>query len=403
MKKLIYILLACFVAAAWYGCKKDGLANDYKKFYDGHELTYTGAVAQAIVQPGNLEIGLKWKASSDPSIVKYVVYYNNGADSQVVNVTTKTDTIRTVIKNLQEYTYSFTIYSYDAKGNKSIPYELNNAKVYGPVYASNLLNRGYNATTPYVVNGDGSIQLNFITPDTINIKTVINYTNAAGVASQLTLAPNVNSITLPTYKTGTPITYKSYYIPERASIDTFAVAQFDTFPTIYIYVKCDKSKFSEVHLPQDVQTYSGETTISRLWDNSDGPQGYPNIFHSDGSYIPHVLTFDMGQSYSNLGQMEEVGRNCCNNPDQFEVWGINSLAGATTTLRADNSGWKAEAIAKGWVLLKSVTRTDDGQAALKVDLLSNPPPVRYIRIRVLHTVTGSGYSNMSEVTFWNKE
>lgn len=403
MKNLIYILLGCVLLATWYGCSKNGLATDYKKFYEGHELTYTGAVGKAIVQPGNLEMGLKWKASSDPSIIKYVVYYNNRADSQIVSVTGKPDTIRTVIKNLQEYTYSFTIYSYDAKGNKSIPYEVNNAKVYGPLYSATLLNRGYNGTTPYVLNNDGSLLLNFATPDTINIKTVINYTNAAGVASAAILLPSQNSITLPSFKIGSTITYKSYYIPERTAIDTFAVAEFDTFPKVYAYVKCDKSKFAEVHLPQDVQTYSGETTISKLWDNSDGPQGYPNIFHSDGSYIPHVLTFDMGKSYSNLGQMEEVGRNCCNNPDQFEVWGINDLTGATTTLRADNSGWKAEAIAKGWILLKSVTRSDDGQAALKVDLLSNPPPVRYIRIRVLHTVTGSGYSNMSEITFWNKE
>jgi hypothetical protein len=403
MKKLIYILLGCLSLAAWYGCKKDGLANDYKKFYNGHEITYTGAVGAVVIQPGNLAIGLKWRASTDPSIVKYVVYYNNGADSQVVNITDKVDSIRTVIRNLQEYTYSFTIYSYDAKGNKSVPFEVNNAKAYGPVYAGNLLNRGYNATTPYILNNDGSLILKFITPDTINIKTIINYTNAAGVASQAVLLPQDSMITLPSYKLASAITYKSYFIPERNSLDTFAVVDFDTFPRIYTYVKCDKSKFAEVHLPQDVGTYESGTSISKLWDNSDGPQGYPNIFHSDGSYIPHVLTFDMGKSYDNLGQLEEVGRNCCNNPDQFEVWGINSLDGATTTLRADNSGWKAEAISKGWILLKQVVRTDDGINALKTDLLTNPPPVRYIRIRVLHTVTGSGYSNMSEVTFWNKQ
>jgi hypothetical protein len=403
MKNLIYILLGCVLLATWYGCQKDNHATDYKNFYNGHEIIYTGAVASTIIEPGNLEMGLKWKASSDPSIVKYVVFYNNKADSVVVNVADKKDSIRTVIKGLSEYTYSFTIYSYDAKGNKSIPFEVNNAKVYGPIYAATLLNRAYDATNPYVLNNDGSVKLNFITPDTINIKTVIKYTNAAGVASSAILLPTSNSITLPNFKAGTPITYQSFYIPERTAIDTFAVAAYDTFPRIYTYVKCDKSLFSEVHLPQDVSTYSSETTISKLWDNSDGPQGYPNIFHSDGSYIPHVLTFDMGKSYDNLGQAEEVGRNCCNNPDQFEVWGINSLTGATTTLRADNSGWKAEAIAKGWILLKSVTRSDDGQAALKVDLLSNPPPVRYIRIRVLHTVTGSGYSNMSEITFWNKQ
>ena len=158
-----------------------------------------------------------------------------------------------------------------------------------------------------------------------------------------------------------------------------------------------------MRLPNDVNTYESGTSISKLWDGSVGPQGYPNIFHSDGAYIAHVLTFDMGKSYDNLAQIEETGRDCCNNPDRFEVWGRNDLNGATTNLRADDSGWKAEAIAKGWVLLKDVTRGDDGKNAQKFDLIANPPPVRYIRIRVLHTVTGSGYSNMSELTFWNKQ
>ncbi|HTD92373.1 MAG TPA: DUF5000 domain-containing lipoprotein, partial [Chitinophagaceae bacterium] len=95
--------------------------------------------------------------------------------------------------------------------------------------------------------------------------------------------------------------------------------------------------------------------------------------------------------------------DCCNNPTKFEVWGIADISNATTNLRADDAGWKAEAIAKGWVLLKEVTRGDDGKEAIKTDLMDNPPPVRYIRIRVISTATGSTYSNFSEVTFWNKQ
>ncbi len=183
----------------------------------------------------------------------------------------------------------------------------------------------------------------------------------------------------------------------------FMVGKFDEYPSIFQFIQCDKSLFREVRLPNDVNTYESGTSISKLWDGSVGPQGYPNIFHSDGNHLAHVLTFDMGKVYNNLAQMEEVGRDCCNNPSRFEVWGIADLTNATTTLRADNSGWKAEAIAKGWTLLREVNRSDNGVNAIKVDLMSNPPPVRYIRIRVLNTTTGSAYSNMSELTFWNKQ
>lgn len=406
MKNLIYILLGLVVLTSWYGCSKDNHATDYKNFYQAHEIVYTGAVAKAVVQPGNLEMGLKWKSSTDPSIIKYVVYYNNGVDSQIVNVSAKVDTIRTVIKNLQEYTYSFTIYSYDAKGNKSIPYEVNNAKVYGPLYTAALSNRGYDGTNPYVLNNDGSLVLNFIAPDTINIKTVIKYTNSAGVVSEATLLPTQSAITLPSYKAGTAITYRSYYIPQRTAIDVFSPVAQDTFPRVYTFVQCDKSLFKEASLPNDVHADYG-TSLSKLWDGSMGPQSYPNIFHTDeGHGIPHTFTFDMGKLYDNLGRVEETGRDGYHNPANFEVWGIASITGAATTLQANNSGWKAEMVAKGWTLLKECSRADDGKNPVSFDLNGNPPNVRYIRIRLTKTVDASSNpsgSNWGELTFWNKQ
>jgi hypothetical protein len=403
--KSIYknIGLLALLIAVMIGCTKDDLAfKDYLK--DG-EIVYPGRVANIISKPGNLRTALWWNPSPDPSISKYVVYWNNNADSVVVQATSHkpTDTIKVTIPNLKEYTYNFTIFSYDGKGNRSIPIEAKNIRVFGPLYQSALLNRPYNATTPYVVNSNGSVQLNFNTPDTINVSTVIKYTNTANVVSEKVLLPKDNTLVLADYKLGTEIQYKSSYIPGQGSLDVFSVSDYSVFPRIYTFEQCDKSLFREVRLPNDVNYYESGTSISKLWDGSVGPQGYPNIFHSDGSYIAHVLTFDLGKTYSNLAQMEETGRDCCNNPDKFEVWGINDISNAATTLRADNAGWKAEAIAKGWTLLKEVTRTDDGKNAMKFDLLTDPPPVRYIRIRVLHTVTGSGYSNMSELTFWNKQ
>lgn len=384
-------------------CTRDDI--EFKEFLKDGETVYPGKVSNIVPKAGNLRTGLWWNPSPDPSVTKYVIKWNNNADSLIVNAPTHNplDTIKVTIPNLSEYTYTFTVYSYDAQGRKSIPIEAPNVRVYGPLYRGGLLNRPFNATNPYVLNPNGSLQLNFNTPDTINVNTIIKYTNASNVVTEKILLPQDMSITIDDYKAGTDVQYKSSYIPSKGSLDIFSVNEFSTFPKIFSFVQCDKSLFREVRLPNDVNTYESGTSISKLWDGSIGPQGYPNIFHSDGSYIAHVLTFDMGSTYTNLAQIEEVGRDCCNNPDRFEVWGINDLTGATTNLRADDSGWKAESIAKGWTLLKDITRGDDGKNAMKFDLIANPPPVRYIRIRILHTVTGSGYSNISELTFWNKQ
>jgi len=386
-------------------CTKDDLA--FKEFLKDGEMVYPGRVANIITRPGNLRTALWWNPSPDPSVTKYVVYWNNNGDSVVVNSTTHNplDTVKVTIPNLKEYTYTFTVYSYDAQGHKSIPIEARNVRVFGPLYQSGLLNRPYNATNPYVVNSNGSVQLNFNMPDTINVNTIVRYTNTLGASTDKVLLPKDTALTLADYKAGTDILYKSSYIPGKGSLDLFTVSDFSTFPKIFTYVLCDRSLFAEVRLPGDAPTYESGTSISKLWDGSVGPQGYPNIFHSAGnSGMPHVITFDLGKVYTNLSRIEETGRDCCNNPDRFEVWGTADLTNATTTLSASNSGWPAEATSKGWTLLKDITRSDDGKNAFTSELDNGGKPIRYIRIRIKHVTTGDGnYSNMSEIRFWNKQ
>lgn len=390
------------------GCdKKD---TDFRNFFENKEVIYPGLASKVYTRSGKLRAAILFNPSPDQSVDKYVVYWNNKADSLVVKATNYNplDTVRIIIPNLLEYVYSFTVYSFDAKGNRSVPLLVNNVKVYGSIYENGLLNRAYNAVNPYELNeSTGAVRLNFNPTDTIdgfNISTLIRYTNKSNALVEKKLRPDSNVITLPNYKLGTEIQYKSSFVPKPGALDTFTVAQFSTYPQIYSVVQCDKSLFREVHLPNDIGNYESGTSVSKLWDGSVGPQGYPNIWHSqDGSYIPHVITFDMGKVYERLSTIEETGRNCCGNPDKFEVWGIADLSNATTNLRSDQAGWKEEMVAKGWTLLREAIRTDDGQNPMKFDFISDPPPVRYIRIRVTHTTNNGNTSNMSELTFWNKQ
>ncbi|MES1159739.1 MAG: DUF4998 domain-containing protein [Bacteroidota bacterium] len=400
MKTTIYVVLTGWLLIN--SCKKYDDQLDYRNFFNGQEIVYTGAVLNVIPEPGNLEIGLKWKASTDPSIVKYIIYYNNKADSQVVTLNGKPDTIRTVIKGLSEYSYSFTIYSADAKGNRSIPVEVDNAKVYGPEYISTLLNRGYDGANPYTIDENGNLRLNFITPDTINITTTLHYVNKSGDSATANLSPDSSSVLLPGYRSGSSIIYNSSYIPVRDAIDVFYAPKIDTFPVIDGIVACNKALFRKAKLPFDMDPYESDTDIDRLWNGSTVAQGFPNVFHSNGSApLPGTFTFDLGRSYGKLTSIQEIGRNCCHNPDDFEVWGIADTTGAANTLAPNDPGWKAEALSKGWTLLQEVKRTDDGQAPFTADLISNPPTVRFIRIRVIHNSDGEpNYTNLSQITLF---
>lgn len=393
MKLFIFVAVICL---GIMGCSKK--ATDYRDFLDGHETIYPGTVSDIKVSPGNGRLQISWQPSPDPSVTKYVVYWNNGIDSITVPAI-KQDTVKCLISNLGEYNYTFIIYSYDARGNKSIASEINNVKIYGPIYQSGLQNRPFDVVDAGTYTSPTSVTLKFTTPDTININTDIRYTDATGTIQHAFLLPDSTAITLASYKPGSTIYYRSSYVPVRGAIDTFTVA-YDSLPAVP--VMCDKSLFSGVQLPNDAGTYEDQTGLSRLWDGSAGPQSYPNIFHSDGGHsLPHHITFDMGRLYNQLTHIEITGRDCCNNPDKFEVWGIADLTNATTTLAGNDAGWKAEAISKGWTLLQEVTRTDDGKAPFKINLQDGTPPVRYIRIRVLHVTSGDGsYSNISELSFW---
>lgn len=399
--KLSIIILSVITTLCVYSCTKD--ASKYRQYLDDKEKVYPGLPAEINAAPGNYRVKLSWHPSPDPTITKYRIFWNNGTDSLEIAAGSHTpaDTIAVSVGNLVEYTYSFTVYSYDNKGNRSIPVEVNNIKVFGDSYKKSLTNRFLNTAKPYELV-PGGIVLHFDAPDTINTGTTIRYTITGGTTRTVSLPAAQSSITLPDYLPGTKLYYQSAYIPTYSAIDTFYTAGFDSLTNIL--APLDKKLFAEVKLPTDVGVYGSNTGIKNLWNGNTTPTGFPDIFHSDGNTaLPHHFTFDLGKIYNGLAEFEIIGRDCCNNPVKFEIWGINDLTGANTTLPSGNAGWKDEALAKGWSMLKEVTRTDNGVAPFKVTFAENVPAVRYIRIRVIQVASGDKfYSNISEVSFWNK-
>jgi len=395
MKFNIHYLFAGFALLFFANsCSKD--ATDYRNYLDDKEKVYPGVPATITAAPGNYRVRLSWNPSPDPSVQKYRVFWNNGADSiEVAPAAGGTSArVSVVIEDLVEYNYSFTVYAYDQKGNKSVPVQVNNVKVYGDSYQSSLSNRFLSTASPYVVEGN-NITLNFETPDTINTGTTIKYTMLDGKEKSENLGPQESSITLTDYKGGTPIYYQSGYIPVVSAIDTFYTSVSNVLTDIQ--VPLNKALFREVKLANDVGTYTGETSLSQMWNGNTTPTDYPNIFHSNSMALPHYLTFDLGQTYTGLSQFEIIGRSSGNhNPTEFEIWGIDELTGAPLVLPYTGTG-------KNWTLLKRVVRSGDGIQPYKVLLDETPANIRYIRLRITKVASGSNSdSNISEVTFWRK-
>lgn len=399
-KNIKWMVMLFMAVAVLYSCSKDAL--DYKKYLDGKERIYPGFPGKVEAAPGKYRVKLNWKASPDPSVTRYVIFWNNAQDSLEMKAPDRSVTeVSVVIPNLVEYNYSFTIYSYDGEGNKSVPVQVNNVKVYGDSYTASLTNRFLVAANPYQLEDNG-ITLNFEKPDTININTEISYTHIDGTVKKSIIGPEESSIKLLDYKQGTRIYFKSAYIPVKTAIDTFYPIGFDSLTNIMVPV--DKSLFKALKLANDVGTYDGATSLSKLWNGNKTPADYPDIFHSDDKTpLPHHFTFDMGKPIANLAQFEIIGRPSDHNPTKFEIWGIADLTGAETMSPGNSPGWTAESNGRGWKLLKTVERTDNGSAPYKVALPAGLPTVRYIRIRVIEVASKHpSYSNISEISFWNK-
>src|SRR5688500_14562311 len=82
-----------------FGCGKED--TEFKSFLNDKEIVYPGRMGKILAHPGNKRIGLAWNPSSDPSIKKYVIYWNNKKDSLVVNATSHNtaDTVKVVVPN----------------------------------------------------------------------------------------------------------------------------------------------------------------------------------------------------------------------------------------------------------------------------------------------------------------
>ena len=399
MKITFNVTVFFFICFALFGCKK--YDRDYKSFLDNHEITYPGLATGVGSHAGNLRAVLVWRPSPDPSIKNYVITWNNGTGSVVVNATSHdpADSITVSIPNLKEYVYNFRIVAHDSEGNTSVGQDLNNVRVYGPVYQATLLNRAYNAANPYQLNDNGSVTLYFNKADTNNVATSIKYTNNLGATEEKLLSPDSSAITLTNYKIGSSLQYRSSYIPAKNAVDIFNVNSYDDFPKIYNIVECDKSLFKAFNLPTDVSSAYGWETYY-LWDKSTNEPG----FHTPGQDFPIWFTFDMGQQAS-LAKMKIWQRTSglynYGNPKRFEIWGSNNPG--------SNGDYSA------WVKLASFTSVkpsglpvgQNSQADADFAAAGEPftfpggvPAVRYIRFKVLETWGEANYFHILELSMF---
>ncbi|MCD8741032.1 DUF5013 domain-containing protein [Mucilaginibacter roseus] len=295
MKKyLLTKLSACLLLLAMLAaCKKQ---DDYKKFVEGGEISYTGKIDSVKILSGHNRVLINGLFLADPKVTSLKIYWNNYKDSVTVPVTrTQTvDTLSYFVENLTEGVQNFVMYTFDNDGNRSVPV-YKTGRVYGDRYITSLSNRPISSA---LTGSDGVTRIDWLGMDRLTgvFATEVEYTNTSNQTVTVRTPIDSTKTILPNFKTSSDIRYRTLFLPDTISIDTFRtefvtryVPQFINQDVTSIYLKNTGSPFN-------VGAYDGRRwgTVADWTSNA----GAKNISGGYGGYEYRggvgVLSFEAG-------------------------------------------------------------------------------------------------------------
>jgi hypothetical protein len=216
--KLIKITSAIALVGIISACTK---TDDYKKYIVGGEISYPGKIDSVKISSGNNRVQLKGLFLADPKVVLCKVFWNNFKDSISIPVIKKNtvDTLSIFVPNVAEGTQSFTIYTYDKAGNRSVA--VNRVGIsYGDRYKSSLSNRGISSA---VTGSDGVTTINWLGMDRLTgvFATEVKYMNNLNQTVTIKAPIDSTSTILTNFKESSTIKYRTLFLPDTSCVDTF--------------------------------------------------------------------------------------------------------------------------------------------------------------------------------------
>jgi hypothetical protein len=226
-----YTLLCLFIVLQIIACGK--MDANYADFIKDGEIVYTGRAEALTSYPGKNRVKLSWLLVSDPKVKLCKVFWNNKTDSLAIPVqkTGKTDTIQTIISNLNEGLYAFQVYTYDDEGHTSVKSEVPGVS-YGASYAGSIFNRSLKSVKK-APNGK-DIWLEWFGAAQQTAAVQVNYINTDGQPASVVYTERFDNLgrsrgfsntdTIYNYKNGTSFNYRTGFLPGNGAIDTFYTA-----------------------------------------------------------------------------------------------------------------------------------------------------------------------------------
>ncbi|MGS2761510.1 DUF4998 domain-containing protein [Sinomicrobium sp. M5D2P9] len=262
IKTGLYGIVLCFFAVL--SCSE---MDDYKEYVRDGEISYTGKIDSLKIYSGRNRVRVEGLFKADPKITECRIYWNDRADSLVIPVTktANLDTLRTLIEGLDENIYNFEIRTYDQLGNSSVPvYATGTA--YGQRYQASLINRPVNKSDLYA--GDLTATVAYAGMDLTSgvFATEIIFMDGNDGEHILRVPIDSTGVEIENYKIGTEYQYRTLFLPDSTSIDTFYTDYTSIDPNI-VYLKNYEAPFER-------ESFSGRWGILANWITNDAAKSH---------------------------------------------------------------------------------------------------------------------------------
>jgi len=393
MKHKIILLILSFLVI--HSCSD--MDSIHERYLDG-EFIYSGKLDSLQVRSGYYRVQIDGQTRFLGNSKKVYVEFEDRTESYQIDENLE-EVFSFIVENLDEQTYEFNIQTEDNYQNLSIA-QIVAGKSIGDNFVNNQEHR---KLSDYIIKSDGYTYADFAgNSESPNVLfTTLNYQIDSEQFKNDTIFSNEKDIMLEEFIPNSKIKTISYVQSDDYGIDTIALNQVEYDLPNLPYDELDKRFISLVEMPSDI---SGESNGAKpsiylfdgdnTWEDND-----EKTFLSIPGTFPHHFTIDLGVRTTlrkvKLDMPNHLDFNQ-NNVTSLQIWGRENLEGAETLSNTDESF-----INSGWKLLKE--KEIDGENISSDSFMIDPNlgSFRYIRYRVISTVTNNS-SQLTELTFFGQ-
>ncbi len=214
MKMKKYILLLFIFASMIVSC--DSYTDIHQEYLEGGEIVYLQKIDSIATYAGDERIKFKLWYNNGDRLNRTIVYYGNGSDSIVIDLTGKLkagiDSLE-LIQELPEGNYNFEIINLNTFDQKSlrVPHF---ASSYGDLFRNSIKNRLLRDITV----GEGQFTIQWFSASDNFANMEIEYNSTTG--KKVVVVENVDSYTIEELPTDNKFRYRTFFYPEDGAIDS---------------------------------------------------------------------------------------------------------------------------------------------------------------------------------------